>query len=63
MKDDKVGNRLSKLVERTKPEAEARSRQPVSAHRFGRSNSSRPRISNPSLTEQEKLWIEILTRR
>lgn len=63
MADDKSGNRLSKLVERTRPDAEVRSRQPVAAHRFGRSTASRPRITNPSLTEQEKLWIEILTRR
>jgi hypothetical protein len=61
MRGDKSnGDRLGKLVERSKLERIQRP-APVAPGRFGR-GVSRPRITNHALSDQERLWIDILTR-
>ena len=64
MRGSEPSNRLGRLVGRTKPlaEQEAQSRAAVSPEQFGRSAVSRPRVTNHELTEQERLWIDVLKR-
>jgi hypothetical protein len=57
------GGRLDRLVERTKPAAEKAATSAAAQTGFGQAKSSRPRITGHSLTEQERVWCEILSRR
>ena len=56
-------NRLSRMVERTRPEAAAKTRKTGGKGGFGlAAPARRPSTANPALTEQERLLIEIVTR-
>ena len=54
--------RLDRLVERTKPAAAKAARTPSPKTGFGQSKSSRPRVIGHSLTDQERIWSEILSK-
>jgi len=56
-------NRLSRMVERTRPEAAAKTRRTGGSGGFGvAAPARRPRPAKPSLSDEEQLLIEIVTR-